>query len=215
MTDSGKYREIICRMAARCYASLSPWGRIKYGLQDLIQEGYVVLLDTAVQTYEQERGVPFGGWLHICLLSRYNNILTAENRHIEVRADWMYGSSEPEDSLIPRRTSKYEEIYKSYDAASRRTPEDEAAFRQAVDGLYELSPEFIEFVLGDCPRACKWRRKLVVHQKRKNHRKNLRPGFKKRHRVAPSTGAVLEFLGIDRTFFSELRELFYKVITGR
>jgi len=210
--EIGDYTKAVRTMAYHCYKRLEPWARVKYGLNDLEQEGMMVLLK-AYPEYDPTRGASFKTWLTICLRNHYGNIVKKENRNAWLRKDWLYGCSDPQED--PSRSIDddplYYSVYKYLNAADCYSPEDAAIFKQAVEALSDAAPDFVELALGTCPRAVRGRLKVFTSAVRLRNKRNRTNEFKPRTAVFVTGRMLADFLGYKKSFL-DFKKLLYNVI---
>lgn len=217
MKEDDVYMRVIRYMARNCYRRLGPWASVKYGIEDLEQEGFIILHTVAYPRYDPGRGACFKTWLVTCLKTRYANIVKKENHYSFLREDWLCGYSDPPEKAVwGERNNGYEpsELYglshKVYDAANRRSPEDETIFRQAVSALLDAAPDFVELVLGTCPRACRGRMKIFTTALRDRDKRNSNTAA--RRNVVSITGRrMVRFLGYEKKF-CDFKKILYNII---
>lgn len=219
MKDDTDCIGVIRYMARNCYRRLGFWARVKYDIEDLEQEGLEVLYTVAYPRYNPSLRTCFKTWLVICLRTRYANIVKKENHFAWLREDWLCGYSEPpEESAWKHYGSSepgafYGLSYKEYGAANRNSPMDETIFRQAVRALLDAAPDFVELVLGTCPRAYRGRLKVFTSAVRLREKRNRTNEFRPRN-IAPITGRMLaRFLDHEKSFCN-LKKLLYNTIKG-
>lgn len=217
MKDDANSIGIVRYMARNCYRRLGPWARIKYGIEDLEQEGLEVLYNVVYPRYDPNGGACFKTWLVICLKTRYANIVKKENHYAWVREDWLHGYSDPPEKFVWGHHAIcepdifYDLSYKAYGAANRYSPEDETIFRQAVKALLDAAPDFVELVLGTCPKACRGRLKVFTSALRLRDKRNRTNEFSPRSMI-PMTGCMLaRFLDREKSF-CEFKKILYNTI---
>ena len=192
--------------AWNCYKRLIGWAKVKYSIEDLVNEGFDVLYSIALPNYNPEKDMTFRSWFTQCLISYYGNIVKKENRHCELRIDT---EAEFENADEGGEQKLYIEAQEQY----QLTPEHEAIIRQAISRLQKVCPEFVELMLGESIEAYTNRKKLMTKVFRANEKHNANPKFiRPQIRLRMTEKLIEEFLDIKRKKFSEIKEIFYNTV---